>query len=98
MDTNRLVLVARLKPGGRDRVRELIAAGPDPEIAATFDRVGVFLTEDEVVFYNEGERADESMRAFFDDPVRSTALTPWLAVFDGPLRRAREAYFVDRGG
>ncbi len=38
------------------------------------------------------------MRAFFDDPVKATALTPWLAVFDGPLRRAREAYFVDRGG
>ena len=40
-----------------------------------FDRVGVFLTDDDVVFFNEGERADESMRAFFDDPVRSTART-----------------------
>ena len=94
---DRLVLVARLKTGARERARELIAAKPEPtDVEATFDRLGIFLAEDEIVFFVEGERADESMRAILNDPARSTAIEPWLPLFDGPLEGAREAYFWER--
>ena len=43
---DRLVLVAQLKPGGRERAQELIAANPEPSaIEATLDRRGIFLAE-----------------------------------------------------
>lgn len=87
---DRLVMVARLKPGTRERARELIDAKPEPSaIEATFARNGIFLAEDEVVFFFEGEHVDEAMRAIVNDPVRSTAIGSWLPLFDGPLHSAR---------
>jgi hypothetical protein len=95
---DRLVLVARLKPGAREQVQELIDAKPEASaVEATFARRGVFLAEDEVVFFFEGEDAGESVRAILNDPVRSTAIGPWLPLFDGPLHGAREAYFWEQG-
>ena len=32
-----------------------------------------------------------------NDPVRSTMLSAWLPLFEGPLHLAREAYFFERG-
>jgi len=94
---DRLVLVARLKVGARERARELIAAKPEPRaIEATFDRQGIFLAENEAVFFFEGEDAGESVRAILNDPVRSTAIGPWLPLFDGQLHAAREAYFWEQ--
>ncbi|MGB2954162.1 MAG: hypothetical protein WBB74_12345 [Gaiellaceae bacterium] len=95
---DRLVLVARLKPGARDRARELIAADSEASgIETNFDRRGIFLAEDEVVFFFEGEQADESVRSILNDPVRSSAIGPWLPLFDGPLHTAYEAYFWEEG-
>jgi hypothetical protein len=65
-------------------------------LKATLDRRGIFLAEDEIVFLLEGEHADESLRAILNDPVRSTAIGPWLPLFDGPLRPACEAYLWER--
>jgi hypothetical protein len=48
--------------------------------------------ESEVVFLVEGGGARESVLATLDDPVMSTALAPWLPLFDGPLHRAYEAF------
>jgi hypothetical protein len=94
---DRLVLVARLKPDARERARELIAAKPDPtEVDATFTRLGIFLAQDEIVFFFEGEDADESMRMILNDPARSAAIAPWLPLFDGPLQGAHEAYFWEQ--
>ena len=88
----RVVLVAPLRPGTRERVLELIEeqASHEPITA----RTGIFLSETEVVFFFEGAGADETVREILNDPVRSATIEPWLALFDGPLHRGYEALFV----
>jgi hypothetical protein len=96
---DRFVLVARLKPDGRRRAEELLAehsALGQTELEAAFDRHAIFLSEAEVVFLFEGERAHESVRAIFNDPVQSTLIGHWLPLFDGPLHQASQAYVWER--
>jgi hypothetical protein len=97
----RFVLAARLKPDGYQRAQTLLAehsalSGEDLEKA--FDRHIIFLSENEVIFLFEGEGAHESVRALFNDPVRSALIGHWLPLFDGPLHRAEEAYVWERPG
>ncbi len=96
---DRVVLLARLRTDGRERARELLARDPSSHAAEpAFDRVAIFMSEAEVIFFFEGRDADESIRAIFNDPVSSTAISPWLPLFDGPLHRAPEVYFWERDG
>ena len=92
------VLVARLKPDSRERAQELLAEYPSPIVEGLegVDRHVIFLSKTEVIFLFEGEGADASLRAKFNDPVRSTNVSHWLPLFDGPLHRAAEAYFWER--
>jgi hypothetical protein len=83
----RIALVARLKPDTREQAAELAAAKPD---APGVSRLSIYLSPTEVVFVIEGEDPEHLVRALLDDPVRSTALEPWLPLFDGPLHRAPE--------
>ena len=95
----RFVLVARLKPDGRRRAEELVAehsALGGAELEGALDRHSIFLSETEVVFLFEGERAHESVRAVFNDPAQSTLISHWLPLFDGPLHQAAEAYLWER--
>ena len=95
---DRYVLLARLKPGSRERAQELLAEHPMHEGAwATFDREAVFLSETEVVFFVEGPDADKSVKAIFDDPSE-TEISHWIPLFDGPLHRMSEADFWERAG
>jgi hypothetical protein len=97
---DRFVLAARLKPDGRRRAEELLAehsALGAKELETAFERHAIFLSESEVIFLFEGEGAHEAVRALFNDPVRSTLIGHWLPLFDGPLHRASEAYFWERG-
>ena len=87
------MLVARLKDGARERAEQLLtpeARADAPENA--FERGTIFLSDAEVVFLLEGADAAQAARAVLDDPVRSTVITPWLPLFDGPLHRVHEAY------
>jgi hypothetical protein len=93
---DRLVLVARLKHGARERAEKLLADGVGPIVPETVDRWVVFLSESEVVFLFEGEGARESVLTILDDPVMSTALAPWLPLFEGPLHRAYETRSWER--
>jgi hypothetical protein len=96
---DRLVLVARLKLGGRQRAEELLAEHATlgaAELAPDLDRHAIYLSETELVFLFEGEGSRESVRAVFNDPVQSTLISHWLPLFDGPLHRAEEAYFWER--
>jgi hypothetical protein len=56
------------------------------------ERWSIFLSPTEVAFVFEGEDVEEQTREWFDDPVRSPAISPWLAIFDSPLHAAREAH------
>jgi hypothetical protein len=89
---DRIVLVARLKAGQRERAKELLDDGVEPIAPEAVDRRVTFLSESEVIILFEGEGARESVLTTLDDPVMSTALASWLPLFDGPLHRAYEAH------
>jgi hypothetical protein len=96
---DRFVLVARLKPEGRQRAEELLAEHSTlggAELATALDRHAIFLSETEVVFLFEGEGSHESVRAVFNDPAQSTLISHWVPLFDGPLHQAKEAYLWER--
>jgi hypothetical protein len=93
---DRVVLVARLKAGERERAEKFLADGVEPIVPDAVDRWVIFHSESEVVFLFEGGGARESVLATLDDPVMSTALAPWLPLFDGPLHRAYEARSWER--
>jgi len=98
---DRFVLAARLKPDGFQRAQALLAdhkAFSAEDLEKAFDRHAIFLSETEVIFLFEGEGANESVRALFNDPVRSALIGRWLPLFDGPLHRAAEAYLWERQG
>jgi hypothetical protein len=89
----RVVLVASLRPGSRERVRELLVEQASQKPITT--RTGIFLSETDVVFFFEGPGADEAVRDILNDPVRSAAIEPWLQLFNGPLHRGYEALFIE---
>lgn len=90
-------MIARLTPEGRDRARELIAQQQKSEADSTeFERHAIFLAEGEVVFFFEDSDAEKTLRSITNDPVRSTWLSPWLPLFDGPLHAATEASYWER--
>jgi hypothetical protein len=96
---DRFVLLARLKPDGRQRAEELLAehsALGETELATALDRHAIFLSETEVVFLFEGEGSHDSVRAVFNDPAQSALISHWLPLFDGPLHQAEEAYLWER--
>jgi hypothetical protein len=93
----RFVVIARLKPGGRDRADELIAQYKSGEdVPPNVERIAIFLAEGEIIFALEGIDVPETMRSILNDPVRSTWLSPWLPLLDGPLHATAEAYYWER--
>jgi hypothetical protein len=92
---DRVVLVARLVPGGHERARELLSQ-KRPAIEPPFDRLAAFVSPDEVIFTFEGENVENEVREMLNDPVSSTAISPWPPLFDGPLHHAHEMYFLER--
>jgi hypothetical protein len=88
----RLVLTARLRHGAHERARELAGAMATRPRPSGVQRFGVYLSESDVLFLVEAPNAELIVREIFDDPVRGTEISPWLALFDGPLHRAYEVY------
>jgi hypothetical protein len=88
---DRVVVVARLKPGARERAEELLTEEEGRLHEGLFKRGAVLLSDSEVVFLLEGPDADETVRTILNDPAESTVIGHWLPLFDGPLHRAREA-------
>jgi hypothetical protein len=99
LDVERVVLIAALKPGAREQALDLLQRPADAsEQERVTQRQGIFLSDREAVFFFEGRSAGALVRELVNDPVRSTMLSPWLPLFEGPLHLAREAYFLDHGG
>jgi hypothetical protein len=91
-------MLARLKPGARERALQLVEDHQANHGAETeFDRHAIFLAPEEVIFYFEGPDAEKALRRVLDDPVRSTMLAPWIPLFDGPLHAAPEVDYWERG-
>jgi hypothetical protein len=93
----RVALIASLRPGTYEKAEEL-ASDPPTEPITGIERWSIFLSPTEVAFVFEGEDVEERTREWFDDPVRSPAISPWLAIFDSPLHVAREAHAWEQGG
>lgn len=93
----RIALIASLRPGTYEKAEELASDTPTEPVTG-IERWSIFLSPTEVTFVFEGEDVEERTREWFDDPVRSPAISPWLAIFDSPLHVAREASAWEQGG
>ncbi len=88
-----VVVVVPIKRKARDRVLQLIEAGPpfDPD-ALRLDRHHVFVTEREVIFLFEAEDARSAVEGLVRNPAVWKAAAAWKDVIAGRPRVADEGY------
>ena len=90
---SRLVVVAPLRPGGREAAERLLGEGPPFDPGATpLERHEVFVTDREVVFLFEGPGAKEAVQALAGEPELWRAAARWRECLAGRPRIARGAY------
>jgi hypothetical protein len=91
---DRVVVVAQLKHGARDKAQELIRVGPPFEPRELgFERHGVYLSSDEVVFLFEGPSAGRRLANMIDGMVTSASFSAWAPLLKGTPRIAHEHFF-----
>jgi hypothetical protein len=94
----RVAVVARLRPGSRERATQILAEGAPYELdAAGFRRHSVFLAELAVVFVFEGSGVEALVRDLVDDPTRSAAFSAWGPLLEGTPMLAREEFYWEPG-
>jgi hypothetical protein len=92
-DTAPVVVVLPLRAGAAARARELVADGPPFDLdQADLDRHIVFVTESEVVFLFEGERARETLDRLLRRPRVLREAARWRDVLAGRPRLGEESY------
>jgi hypothetical protein len=94
---NRLMIVARLRDGAREKAEALLQNGPpfDPE-ELRFERHGVYLTQTEVVFLFDAPEVEWIVNEILDDPTMAPAFARWQDLLDGPPRLAHERFYWSR--
>jgi hypothetical protein len=94
---DRLMIVARLRPGTHKRAEELLSKGPPfaPEELG-LHRHGAYLTSHEVVFLFEAPEVEWIVNDLVDDPVLSSAFGSWRTILAEPPRLAHERYHWSR--
>ncbi|HEX5468731.1 MAG TPA: hypothetical protein VFW80_06765 [Gaiellaceae bacterium] len=94
---NYLIVVAPLKAGKLDRVRELLAKGPPFELDKTaFARHSVHVTDQEAVFIFEAEGRPATL-ALTEDDARVLPTDAWMDCLASRPRVARTAFTWQRG-
>jgi len=94
----RLAVVAKLRPGSRERAIEILAKGAPYELGeAGFRRHSVFLAEETVLFLFEGSSIEGLVRDLVDDPTRSAAFSVWGPLLEGTPALAREEFYWEAG-
>jgi hypothetical protein len=94
---SRLVLVAPLQPGAKERARALLAAGPPYDLEHTrFDRHHVFLSDREAVFVFEAPGAAATLEVPAEDPVLWNAAAAWSECLAERPRVAAPAFAWER--
>jgi hypothetical protein len=97
-ETERVAVIARLRPGSREQAIQIIAQGAPYDLGdAGFRRHSVFLAEEAVIFVFEGAGIEELVRALVDDPARSAAFSMWGPLLDGTPALAREEFYWEAG-
>lgn len=96
--TERLAVVARLRPGSGERARQILAGGAPYGLGeAGFGRHSVFLAEEVVVFVFEGQGVEALVRDLVDDPSRSATFSVWGPLLEGTPVLAREEFHWEAG-
>jgi hypothetical protein len=92
--TERVAVVAKLRPGTRERASEIIAKGAPFDLGeAGFRRHSVLLAEDTVVFFFEGSGIEGLVRELVNDPTRSAAFSVWGPLLEATPALAREEFY-----
>jgi hypothetical protein len=94
---DRLIIVARLRPGTHEEAEVLLEKGPpfDPEELG-LSRHSAYLTAEEVVFVFEAPEVEWIVNDIVDDPVLSSAFGPWRAILADTPHLAHERYHWTR--
>ena len=96
--TERVAVVAKLRPGSRERASQILAKGaPYALDQAGFRRHSIFLGEEAVVFVFEGSGIEGLVRDLVDDPTRSAAFSVWGPLLEGTPALAREEFYWEAG-
>jgi hypothetical protein len=96
--SERVAVVAKLRPGSRERARQILAMGAPYELGeAGFRRHSIFLAEEAVVFVFEGSGIETLVRDLVVDPTRSAAFSVWGPLLEGTPMLAREEFHWDAG-
>ena len=96
--TERLAVVARLRPGAREQARQILAGGAPYGLGeAGFGRHSVFLAEEAAVFVFEGSGIERLVRDLVDDPTSSATFSIWGPLLDGTPVLAREEFYWEAG-
>ena len=94
----RVAVVAKLRPGFRERASQILARGAPYELGqAGFRRHSVFHAEEAVVFVFEGSGIEGLVRDLVDDPTRSAAFSEWGPLLEGTPALAREEFYWEAG-
>ena len=96
--TERLAVVARLRPGSRERARQILAGGAPYALGeGGFERHSVFLAEETVVFVFEGPGIEGLVRDLVEDPISSATFSVWGPLLEGTPVLAREEFYWEAG-
>jgi hypothetical protein len=91
--SERLAIVAKLRPGSRDQAKEILAAGPPYDLDdAGFRRHTIFLGGDTVVFAFEGPGVRTFLSKLIDDPAGSASFSTWAPLLTGTPTLAHEEF------
>ena len=89
----RLAIVAKLRPGSRERAKEILAEGPPYDLAdAGFRRHSVFLAGDTAVFVFEGRNIHQLVSKLIDDPASAGSFSVWAPLLAGTPSLALEEF------
>jgi len=95
----RIVVVAKLKPGSEGAAADIVRSGPpyDPaEIGLA--RHGVYLGGSDVVFVFEGRKVEQQLRDLLNDPAASPAFAVWAPLLAGTPSIAHELFYWEAAG
>jgi hypothetical protein len=91
--SERLAVVAKLRPDSRERARAILAEGAPYDLGESgFRRHSVFLATDTVIFVFEGSGIEGLVRDLVSDPARSAAFSVWGPLLDGTPALAQEEF------
>lgn len=90
---SRIVVIAPLRPGARERAYRLVGGGPPFSLTETgLTAHSVYLTDSEVVFVFEGPTVRRDVERIAGDPGVWRSAQDWQSCLAGRPRLADEAF------